>query len=129
MLISLFGSAVSFTPARANSAITVNTTADEDNTGADCSLREVITAASTTAPHGSCVASLTIFRLGEDTAKKQYHGLLSFSAKGLPDNAVITKVTLKVKKQGISGGWCSINFIAGKACINKLNTLASLTQI
>ena len=39
------------------------------------------------------------------TAKKQYRGILSFSTgAGLPDNAVITKVTLKVKKQGIIGG-------------------------
>ncbi len=33
------------------------------------------------------------------------HAILSFNTGvGLPDNAVITKVTLKVKRQGVSGG-------------------------
>jgi hypothetical protein len=43
--------------------------------------------------------------LGDDTAKKQYRGILSFNTGAvLPDNAVITGVTLKVKKQAIIGG-------------------------
>jgi hypothetical protein len=45
------------------------------------------------------------FRLGDDAARKQYRGILSFSTgASLPDTAVITKVTLKVRKQGIFGG-------------------------
>jgi len=47
----------------------------------------------------------TTLRLGDDSAKKQYRSILSFATGAtLPDNAVITKVTLKVKKQGITGG-------------------------
>jgi CSLREA domain-containing protein len=53
---------------------------------------------------GSLDSKATTFRLGDDAAKKQYRGILSFSTKGLPDNATITKVTLKVRKQGIVGG-------------------------
>jgi hypothetical protein len=53
---------------------------------------------------GSMDSTATTFRLGDDATKKQYRGILSFSTKSLPDNAVITKVTLKVRKQGIIGG-------------------------
>jgi predicted outer membrane repeat protein len=54
---------------------------------------------------GSMNSAATTFRLGNDMTKKQYRGSLSFSTGAtLPDTAVITKVTLKVKKQGITGG-------------------------
>jgi hypothetical protein len=50
-------------------------------------------------------ASATTLRLGDDAAKKQYRSVLSFATGvALPDNAVITKVTLKVKRQAIVGG-------------------------
>ena len=46
----------------------------------------------------------TTFNVGDDATKKQYRGILSFSTgAALPDNAVITKVTLNVKKQATSG--------------------------
>ena len=46
----------------------------------------------------------TTFRLGDNNQKKQYRSILSFSTgASLPDTAVITKVTLKVRKQGIIG--------------------------
>ena len=57
---------------------------------------------------GALNSIATTFRLGDDKTKKQYLGILSFSTKGVPDNAVITKVTLKFKLQGIQGG--------GKSC-------------
>ncbi len=53
---------------------------------------------------GSVNAAATTFRLGDDAAKKQYRGVLSFATSSLPDTAVITKVTLKIKQQGIIGG-------------------------
>jgi len=54
---------------------------------------------------GALNATATTFRLGDDAARKQYRGILSFATGApLPDNAVITKVTLKVRKQGILGG-------------------------
>jgi basic membrane lipoprotein Med (substrate-binding protein (PBP1-ABC) superfamily) len=55
----------------------------------------------------------TTFYLGDNAQKKQYRSVLSFSTKGLPDNAVITKVTLKVKKQGILGGGNPVNIFQG----------------
>jgi basic membrane lipoprotein Med (substrate-binding protein (PBP1-ABC) superfamily) len=53
---------------------------------------------------GTLNVNATTFSLGDNAQKKQYRGILSFNTSGLPDNAVITKVTLKVKKQGILGG-------------------------
>lgn len=53
---------------------------------------------------GSMNSTATTLRLGDDASKKQYRSILSFATgASLPDNAVITKVTLKVKKQGIAG--------------------------
>jgi len=43
--------------------------------------------------------------LGDNQARRQYLGILSFaSGAALPDTAVITGLTLKVKKQGVTGG-------------------------
>ena len=54
---------------------------------------------------GALNSAAATFNLGDDAAKKQYRGILSFSTgDSLPDNAVITGVTLKVKKQNITGG-------------------------
>jgi uncharacterized repeat protein (TIGR02543 family) len=55
----------------------------------------------------------TTFILGDNAQKKQYRSILSFSTKGLPDNAVITKVTLKVRKQGVTGGGNPVNLFQG----------------
>ena len=48
-------------------------------------------------------ATATTFRLGDDAADKQYRAILSFDTAGLPDNVIITRVVLKIKKQGQSG--------------------------
>ena len=63
---------------------------------------------------GSTNASATTLRLGDDAAKKQYRAVLSFvTGTGLPDTAVITKVTLKVKQQGIAGGGSPVTDFQG----------------
>jgi len=54
---------------------------------------------------GSVNSAATTFRLGDDATKKQYRGVLSFATGSpLPDNAVITQVTLKMKKSAVVGG-------------------------
>ena len=53
---------------------------------------------------GMLNANAATFNLGDDTAKKQYRSILSFNTSVLPDNAVITAVTLKVQKQSVLGG-------------------------
>jgi pimeloyl-ACP methyl ester carboxylesterase len=53
---------------------------------------------------GALNATAATFNLGDDAAKKQYRGILSFdTGAALPDNVVITSVILKVQKQGIVG--------------------------
>ncbi len=51
--------------------------------------------------------------LGDNNQKKQYRSILSFATASLPDNAVITKVTLRVKKQGILGGGNPVTMFQG----------------
>jgi hypothetical protein len=53
------------------------------------------------------------FYLGDNAQNKQYRSVLSFSTKGLPDTAVITKITLSLKKQGITDGGNPIDLFQG----------------
>jgi hypothetical protein len=54
---------------------------------------------------GSISAAASTLRIGDDAAKKQYRSILSFSTgASLPDNAIITKLTLKIRRQGVIGG-------------------------
>jgi hypothetical protein len=55
----------------------------------------------------------SVLRLGDDAARKQYRSILSFATGSLPDGAIITKVTLKVKQQGIVGGGDPVNAFQG----------------
>jgi hypothetical protein len=56
----------------------------------------------------------TTLRLGDDALNKQYRSILSFATGGpLPDTAVITKVTLKVKQQTVVGGGSPVSFFQG----------------
>jgi hypothetical protein len=45
----------------------------------------------------------TTFNLGDDAANKQYRAVLHFDTSSLPNNAVITSVTLKINAQGFVG--------------------------
>jgi hypothetical protein len=53
---------------------------------------------------GALNKAATAFYLGDNAQKRQYRSFLSFSTRNLPDDAVITKITLKVRKQGLAGG-------------------------
>jgi len=65
----------------------------------------VLESSETSSVGGAINSIATTFRLGDDATKKQYRGILSFSTgASLPDNAVITGVTLKIKQQAIGGG-------------------------
>ncbi|HUI90343.1 MAG TPA: hypothetical protein VLX61_16615 [Anaerolineales bacterium] len=41
--------------------------------------------------------------VGKDLRDKQYRSILSFNTSGLPDNAVITSIKLKLKSTGVAG--------------------------
>jgi hypothetical protein len=45
----------------------------------------------------------TTLRIGDDPTNKQYRSILHFNTSSLPDTAVITKVTLKIKREGMNG--------------------------
>ena len=53
---------------------------------------------------GSLNSTTRSFFVGDNASKKQYVGILSFNTSGIPDNATITSVKLKIKKSGIVGG-------------------------
>lgn len=48
-------------------------------------------------------STATTLLVGDDSLNRQYRSILSFDTSGLPDNAVITKITLNIKSQGIKG--------------------------
>ncbi len=52
---------------------------------------------------GSLNRPATILRVGDDASNRQYRTILSFNTSSLPDNAIITKVTLKIKYAGRVG--------------------------
>ncbi|MBN2114559.1 MAG: ExeM/NucH family extracellular endonuclease [Acidimicrobiia bacterium] len=48
-------------------------------------------------------ATSTTGRIGDDDENRQYRAILSFDTSGLPEGAVVTGITLKIKKQGLTG--------------------------
>jgi hypothetical protein len=62
---------------------------------------------------GAPNSAAATLRLGDDAARKQYRSILSFSTGAIPDTAVITGVTLKVKQQAILGGGNPVNTFGG----------------
>jgi hypothetical protein len=51
--------------------------------------------------------------LGDDEANRQYRAILSFATASLPDDADITKVTLRVRRQGVTGGGNPVTTFGG----------------
>jgi len=45
----------------------------------------------------------TVLNVGDDSENRQYRTILSFPTARIPDNAVITRVILKIKGQGLEG--------------------------
>jgi hypothetical protein len=58
-------------------------------------------------------STATTFRLGDSASKQQYRSILSFGTSSIPDSAVITKVELRVRKQGVTGGGDPVNVFQG----------------
>jgi uncharacterized repeat protein (TIGR02543 family) len=62
---------------------------------------------------GTLDKASTYLNLGDDAAKKQYRSILSFNTNTLPDNAVVTKVTLKVKLNEVFGRGNPVSLFGG----------------
>jgi len=74
----------------------------------------VLESSETSSKGGSMNTTATTLRVGDDKTKKQYRSILSFTTgSNLPDDAVITGVTLKVRKQGITGGGNPVTIFKG----------------
>lgn len=52
---------------------------------------------------GANVNAITSLVMGDNAMNKQFRSLLFFATGGLPDNATITKATLKIKKINLAG--------------------------
>ena len=52
---------------------------------------------------GGVLNATTNLLIGDDVANKQYLSLLSFNTTSLPDNATIVRITLKIRKAGMTG--------------------------
>jgi CSLREA domain-containing protein len=63
----------------------------------------ILESTETSGAGGTLNSATTTFNLGDDAANKQYRTILHFDTSSLPDTAVITSATLKIKKQGIMG--------------------------
>ena len=73
----------------------------------------VLESSETSNAGGTLNSTATTFNLGDNATRKQYRGILSFSTGSLPDNAVITGVTLKVRQQAIVGGGNPVTMFQG----------------
>ena len=74
----------------------------------------VLESSATSSKGGSMNAKATTINLGDDAAKKQYLGILSFdTGAALPDNAVVTSVILKLKRQSVVGGGNPVSIFKG----------------
>jgi hypothetical protein len=58
----------------------------------------VLESTETSGVGGTRNSTATTFNLGDDASDKQYVGILHFDTSGLPDTAVITSATLKIRK-------------------------------
>jgi hypothetical protein len=72
------------------SQLPVNSVAAQDG--------HVLESSETSSRGGSYNSNYVVFYIGDDPSNKQYRGILSFDTKDLPDNAIITSATLKIKQ-------------------------------
>ncbi|MGC1378225.1 MAG: DNRLRE domain-containing protein [Anaerolineales bacterium] len=86
------------TPTRTATPVTVTFTSAGAQDG------WVLESSETSNVGGAMNSSATVLIVGDDAGNKQYRSILSFNTASLPDNAVITGVTLKVRQQAIVGG-------------------------
>ena len=102
IITDLAGNPISGLPFTKGQAYTIKKTLTSHSVGVQDGW--ILESAETSNNGGTQNAAATTLFVGDDKANKQYLSILSFITKGLPDNAVITKITLKIKKQGIGGG-------------------------
>jgi hypothetical protein len=73
----------------------------------------ILESTETSGTGGTMNSAATTFNLGDDISNKQYRAMLSFNTTSLPNDAIITKITLKVKKHSVKGGGNPISMFQG----------------
>jgi hypothetical protein len=73
----------------------------------------VLESSETSGMGGTLNKGAKTINIGDDALNRQYRAILSFNTADLPDNAAITKVTLKVRRQGVTGGGNPITTFGG----------------
>jgi hypothetical protein len=73
----------------------------------------ILESSETSGVGGTLNNTANLLNLGDNAAKKQYRGILSFNTSSIPDNATITAVTLKLKQQGITGSGNPLTIFQG----------------
>lgn len=63
----------------------------------------ILESSETSGVGGTMNYTATTMYVGDNAQDKQYRSILSFNTAPLPDNAVITKVQLRIRQQGITG--------------------------
>jgi len=63
----------------------------------------VLESTETSGQGGSMNSASNVFYLGDNAQNSQYRSILHFNTESIPDNAIITKATLKIRKQGLVG--------------------------
>jgi len=63
----------------------------------------VLETSATSNQGGAINAAAATFSLGDNAGNRQYRSILHFDTSSLPDNAVITKALLKIKRESVSG--------------------------
>jgi hypothetical protein len=101
-IIDLAGNALSGLPFTSGQIYIVTKTTTFNSAGAQDGW--VLETSETSGVGGSLNSGAATFNLGDDAAKKQYRGILSFSTGSLPDGALITNIMLKVRKSSVVGG-------------------------
>jgi len=64
----------------------------------------ILESAETSNQGGTMNSTDNLLYIGDNAQNKQYRSFLSFNTIGLPNNAVVTKVQLKIMIQGFAGG-------------------------
>jgi hypothetical protein len=70
----------------------------------------ILESSETSGKGGSMNSAATTFTLGDDASDKQYRAILHFDTSSLPDNAVVTTMTLKIKQSGNVVGTSPFSF-------------------
>jgi hypothetical protein len=85
--------------------VTLNSSGSEDGW--------ILESSATSGVGGTLNSGAATFKLGDDADRKQCRAILSFDTSIIPDDAVITRITLKVKESGIVGGGDPVSIFQG----------------